>query len=62
MKSRQKNKNSFNLADSKVMTLGDLIANTYGACEEKEASKILEFAMAANVIKCSRTGYAGGRS
>jgi hypothetical protein len=36
-----------------------LIATTYGACGEKEASKILEFAMAANVIKCARSGFAG---
>ncbi len=43
---------------SKVMTLGDLIAAAYDARGDKEACKILEFAMVANVIKSSRPKFA----
>jgi hypothetical protein len=40
--------------ETKTLTLGDLIASTYGACGEHGASKILQLAMEAHVIKYPR--------
>ena len=40
--------------EAKNLTLGDLIAATYSGCGEKGASKILQLAMEACVIKYSR--------
>ena len=42
------------LDKAKNLTLGDLIAATYSARGEKGASKILQLAMEAHVIKYSR--------
>jgi hypothetical protein len=54
MKARHKTKNSSCRIEVKNLTLGDLIAGTYGACGEKGASKILQLAMESHVIKFSR--------
>ncbi len=54
MKTLPKTKNSSCRIEAKNLTLGDLIAGTYSACGEKGASKILQLAMEAHVIKYSR--------
>jgi hypothetical protein len=54
MKTLNKTKNSSCRTEAKSMTLGDLIASTYGACGEQGASKVLQLAMEAHVIKFSR--------
>jgi hypothetical protein len=54
MKSSQKTKFSFNQAATKNLTLGDLIASTYGGCGGKSAAKILQLAMESHVIRYSR--------
>jgi hypothetical protein len=54
MKTLHKTKNSSCRIESKNLTLGDLIAATYGACGEQGASKVLQLAMEAHVIKFSR--------
>jgi len=48
MRELHKTKNSSCRIEAKNLTLGDLIAATYGACGEK-ASKILQLAMEAHV-------------
>ena len=53
MKTLPKANNSSSQIETKNMTLGDLIAATYGACG-KGAPKILQLAMEAHVIKYSR--------
>jgi hypothetical protein len=50
MKSLLKAKTSFHSTDAKDLTLGDLIAATYGAGGQRGAGQILQLAMAANVI------------
>jgi hypothetical protein len=54
MKALHKTKNFSCRIEAKNLTLGDLIAGTYSACGEKGASKILQLAMEAHVIKYSR--------
>jgi len=54
MKTSHKTKNLFNQAETKNLTLGDIIAATYGACGERGAGKFLQLAMEANLIKYSR--------
>ena len=54
MKTMHKTKNISCRIETKNLTLGDLIAATYGGCGEKGASKILQLAMEAHVIKYSR--------
>jgi hypothetical protein len=49
-----KKKSSSCRIETKNLTLGDLIAATYGARGEKGAPKILQLAMEAHVIKYSR--------
>ena len=51
---QHKTKHSCSHSEVKNLTLGDLIAVTYSACGEKEASRLLQLAMEANVIKFSR--------
>jgi len=53
MKTLPKANNSSCQIETKNMTLGDLLAATYGACG-KGAPKILQLAMEAHVIKYSR--------
>jgi len=54
MKTSQKIKGSFHQTATKTLTLGDLIASTYGACGEKGAGKVLQLAMETHVIRFSR--------
>jgi len=54
MRMPHKPKHSSCRGETKNLTLGDLIAGTYSACGKKGASKILQLAMEANVIKFSR--------
>jgi len=51
MKALHKTKNSSCRIEAKNLTLGDLIAATYGACGEKGASKILQLAMKAHLVR-----------
>jgi len=53
MKTTHKANNSSCQIEAKNLTLGDLIAATYSGCGEKGASKILQLAMEAHVIKYS---------
>ena len=54
MRVQHKTKHSSYQSEGNNLTLGDLIAGTYNACGEKGASKLLQLAMKANVIKFSR--------
>jgi hypothetical protein len=54
MKSLQKTKTFLHPTETQSLTLGDLIAATYGASGQRGAGKILQLAMAANVIRYSR--------
>jgi hypothetical protein len=54
MKSLHKTKQSPSRIEAKNLTLGDLIAATYGACGQKGASKILQLAMESHLIKLLR--------
>lgn len=60
MKLLQKTKISLHPTETRGLTLGDLIAATYGASGERCAGNILQLAMAANVIKFSRRPCASG--
>jgi hypothetical protein len=54
MKHSQKTKSSINQTTTRHLTLGDLIASTYGACGEKGAGRVLQLAMESQVIRYSR--------
>jgi hypothetical protein len=54
MKAPHKTKNSSCRIEVKNMTLGDLIAATYGACGEQRAPKILQLAIDSHLVRFKR--------
>jgi hypothetical protein len=54
MSAQHQTKQSSRRSETKNLTLGDLIARTYGARGEKQPLNLLRLAMEADVIKFSR--------
>jgi hypothetical protein len=54
IKTLHKTKNDFCRIEAKNLTLGDLIAATYGACGERQASKLLQLAVASHLVRFKR--------
>jgi hypothetical protein len=57
MKTLFKSKLSTNPTESKHLTLGDLIASTYGAGGEKGVGKMLQLAMEAHIVRYAKPIY-----
>ena len=54
MKSLPKTKNTTGRVAMKNLTLGELIASTYRACGEQEASKVLQFAIDSQIVRAKK--------
>jgi len=55
MKAQHKSKISSCRIEAKNLTLGDLIAATYGACGEQRAPKILQLAIDSHLVRFKKS-------